>query len=365
MSSLLIEVNGVEYKNFKSASVMSNLDAIADTFEFDATVTKINPLPFTLNDECKISADGVTVLTGFIEGINVTYNSRTHTVNIFGRSKTADLVDSNIDKLELKAPITLKEVIEKVISHIGADISVIDNVGSIESFKKAEDLLSPEVGENAFEFIEKTARKRQVLLTSNGDGNVVMTNAGSDSAPQALQNIIGAENNNIESGAVSYDNTEQFNKYIVKSQLNPTTTSFAGDTNNKSIVGQKSESTINSEIRSSRQLVIQAENASSDKECEKRAKWESNIRGSRSVIYSTTLPNFSHNGNLWKVNQVTSIKDDFVRISMKMLVNTVEYISESDNTQLILSFVDEDSYKPDPIPPKTGKVKGDWTESYR
>lgn len=344
MSAIYIEVNGIQYTNFESARVVCQLDAIASQFEFVAVSTKNEPLPFQLDDACTITIDDEKVLTGFIEKINVNYTSTDHTITIAGRSKTSDIIDSMINNLELRPPITLQAAIEKVISHIGASIQVIDNLGDIDPFNKAEDLLSPGVGENAFQFIEKLARKRQVLLTTNGDGNIVITQSGEDTAPTGLQNVVGGNENNIESASVSYDSTERFNKYISKSQLNITAINFSGAVGAKDIVSQKSPVVVDEETRASRQLVIQAESASSDQQNQKRAQWEANIRKSRSKVYSTSISNFSEDGILWRPNQLVSINDDFSGINAQMLVNTVTFVQDISGSNTTIALVDRDAY---------------------
>lgn len=358
MSTLLIEVNGTQYSNFKSASVRLQLDAIAGNFDFVAVSKKTEPLPIKLNDECSIIVDDEKVLTGFVESVDVDYDATSHSINITGRSKTADIIDSMINSLEIKPPITLKAVIEKVIVHIGAEIKIIENT-TVEKFNSAEDLLSPEIGQNAFEFIEKLARKRQVLLTCNGEGNIVITQSSSDSAPIGLQNIIDGNENNIESASVSYDSTERFGKYVSKSQLNLTALNVSGKASSKDIVNQKSSDVIDEQVRQSRQFVIQAESASSDQQNQKRAQWEANIRKTRSIVYSTVFNGFGVNGKIWMPNQLTSIKDEFAGINAEMLLNSVIFSQDGYSANTSLAFVEKDAYTLKLNEPIKGNVLGE------
>ena len=56
-----------------------------------------------------------------------------------------------------------------------------------KAFSDAEDLASPEPGENAFAFIEKYAKKRQVLLTSDSSGRIVIDANSGIKADGAVQ----------------------------------------------------------------------------------------------------------------------------------------------------------------------------------
>lgn len=361
MNTLLIEVNGVQYSNFESANVSLNLDTISGTFNFSAVSTKNNSLPFKQDDECAIYVNEEKVLSGFIEIMSVAYDSNSHSIDLSGRSKTAEIVDSMISSLELTGNITLKEIIEKVILNIGADIKVVDAVGDIEKFNIAEDKISPEVGENAFEFIEKMARKRHVLLTANGEGEVVLTESGNSSAPSGLQNILGTSDNNINSATVTYDNTERFAKYIAKSQLNVSALNSSGESNSKDIVSQKSTEIIDEEVaskRTGRQLVIQTESASSNGQIEKRIKWEANIRKARSMVYSANLSEFSVKGKIWLPNQLPQVNDEFTGINDKMLINSVIFSQGISGSNVALSLVNKDSYTLKLNEPSSGGENG-------
>lgn len=357
MSELLLEVNGIQYSNFKSASVSFSLDTIAGSFDFLAVATSGNLLPIKLYDTCVVTVDGIKVLTGFIESVHASYDSRGHSISLSGRSKTADIVDSMINSLEIKPPVTLKAVIEKVVAHIKADIKVIQNI-EIEKFNVAEDLLSPEVGQNAFEFIEKLARKRQVLLTCNGDGDIVLTQSSLDASPTGLQNVVGGNENNIESATAVYNSTERFGRYVSKSQLNLTALNSAGKTSSKEIVDQKSSDIIDEEVRGSRQLVLQSESSSSDQQNQKRAQWEANIRKARSLVYSVTFNGFSVDGKIWKPNQLVSIKDEFAGIDAQMLINGVSFFQDESSSSTEIDLIEKDSYTLKLNEPKKGNELG-------
>ena len=344
MNTILILVRGKQFGNFESANVTTQLDALSGTFNFRAVTSPQDPLPFSMGDSCAIEINGVRVLTGYIENIYVDYDASSHTVAVSGRSKTADIIDSMIGALEITAPVSLKEVIEKVVANIQAPVKVVDNVGDLELFNEAEDYISPSVGENAFQFIEKLARKRQVLLTPNGYGNIVITRSGKTRAPGGLQKVINGDRNNIETGSVSYNSRERFNRYLLKSQLNIAALNFSGDADAEDIVDQDSGEVIDEGVRASRQLVLQAESASSDEQTLVRAQWEANIRKARSIVYSATVSLFGVGGTLWSVNQLARVKDDFAGIDADKLINNVTFSQDTGGSYTTLALVDRNAY---------------------
>jgi len=344
-----LEVNGIEYTNFVSARCDIRLDALSNTFSFEAVTPKGEKLPFKGGDSCSVIVDGELALTGSIEVIGVDYDAQDHTIMVSGRDKTGDLLDSSIDVIsDISGDnLTLKLLIEKVIAHLGLGIKVIDEV-SPEPFNSAEDIAAPEPGDNAFSFIEKYARKRQVLLTSNADGNIVITANSGTVAAGAVQHVIGALDNNVLSASFSFDTTGRFNSYKMSSSLNPTPLNLAGLTALASLVNQGG-GVFDSAIRKGRQMVLISETSLSDKDCEKRAKWEADIRKARGLMYSATVTGFrvgdTRGGDLWAVNKLYQIVDDYVGKIETMLCNSISFNYDADDgSTTALGFVGKNAY---------------------
>ena len=340
-----LQVAGKQYTQFTSAVVGLRLDALSNTFDFQATSQNGAPLPFVGGEACKIVVDGSVVLTGFIEIVEVDYASDLHNISIAGRDKTGDLLDSTLNSIsDINAPITLKQLVERIISELGLDISVIDNLNPA-AFNQAEDIASPEPGQNAFSFLEQYSRKRQALLSSNGDGNIVITQSSGTFIDSPLRHIIGSNTNNIIRGNVSYDTTGRYNLYKFASNLNPVALVFAGQTPVSSVVDQKGQTT-DPDIRVGRQLVLISEEAFSDSQNELRSQWEANIRKSRGRVYSVVVDGFKNaTGNLWNVNDVVSVVDDFAGINARMLINNVTFNFDLDSgSTTTLGLVDENAY---------------------
>jgi prophage tail gpP-like protein len=355
--NISIEVNGEAFENFTSASAQISLDSLSGSFSFDAVSTDGQILPFENGDACRILIDGEPVIVGFIEKLSYSYASQDHTISIQGRDKTADLIDSTMTGLKLSPPISLKQAIEAVLKNIGVtDIEVIEGVET-ENFNQAEEKLSASVGQNAFDFCETLARKRQVLLTKDSNGNIFITNGSGFESNAAVQNLIDSNNNNILSASVSYDLTGRFNKYIVKSQLNPVAANFAGDVPVKQMTTQQGEA-IDENVRTGRQLVVKAENASSNGQSVKRATWSANVRKARGRVYSCEVEGFRNSdGVLYWFNQLIQVVDEFAEINAKMLVNSVEFsFSVSDGATTTLSFVDSNAYTLELTEPQVEKI---------
>ncbi len=342
-----IRVNGKDYSFFESATATKQLDAGAGTFQFTAVRTKKLSFPIRIGDACEIFADDNKIITGFVETNKGSFGPDNHTITISGRDKTADFIDSTIDVITLVPPISLKKAIELIIEQIGAKIKVVENVKT-DDFKSAEDLPSATVGEGAFEFALKLAKKKQVLLNVNGNGNLVIDRPTGSLVKAQIRHREGDKGNNIISGSWDYDNTKRFSKYKSVSQLNMVAAEFAGDISPLDLVTQDSGFIIDKGIRASRQLVFQAENSSAQQAASARTEWEANVRKTRGKIYTCVANSFYIDGIFMKPNLRIPIICDFAEIDDVMLLNSVQYsYSGGDNggTQTLMSFVDKNAYK--------------------
>ena len=367
--------NGVPYSNFTSGFVSIRIDALSNTFSFSTTSEEGKPLPFKGGEPVEVLVEGIKVLTGHIEVVSVDYSDSSHTITVSGRDKTGDLLDSTIDNFsneeinivtdsfgrpvnpqipgasilrkfsDVRAPIDLDQVIQLVLNKINLDILVVKSVFAIAPFNKAEDIFSIKPGQNAFSFIEKLAKKRNVLLTSDNDGNIVIGKPTGRFVEATVQNIIGSDTNNIKSGSVSYDTTGRFNFYSSFSSQNPVALNFAGLPDLARLVNQ-SGGAFDDEIRISRQLVFAADAAYSSEQNKERADWEANIRRTRGRIYSAEVIDYKNQaGELWDINTIINVRDDFAGINDQMLVNQVDYkIGNSGGSITTLGLVDKDAY---------------------
>lgn len=354
---MMLKVDGISYDNFIEASCEIRLDSLSNQFQFTAATPEGSGLPFKGGEDCEVLIDGETVLTGQIELIALDYDDNSHNIVISGRDKTAKLLDSTLGPIaDIRGDgLTLKSLIEKIIEHLGLDIKVIDQANP-DPFNAAEDIAAPEPGDNAFLFIEKYARKRNVLLTSDSFGNVVIATNSKVAGSGVLQHIIGAEDNNVISARFSYDTTARYRDYIVISSLNPIALSIAGDTDLASLVDQ-SGGVSDNDVPEGRQLVIVPEAAYSSKQCEDRAKWERNVRKARSLSYVAVVPGYriaGNSGNLWTTNIVYQVVDDFVGKIEPMLANSVTYsLDEVQGSSTTIELVGQDAYsifiEPNPL----------------
>ncbi len=344
---IVIEVDKIQYSNFVNASVTLRLDALSNTFAFEAASNNARPLPFRGGEACLVFADGEQVLSGHIEVVNAAYSGRSHSITMTGRDKTGDLLDSSLPAFSDIKATTLKALCERVLDELGLSIKVIDEAQP-DPFNPAEDISSPDPAENAFSFLEKYARKRHVLLSSDFDGNLLIVESSGVETGGLIQNRKDDRNtaNNVVQGQVSYDQTGRYNSYLAVAQLNATAGSLAGILEAQSVADSTGKPSIDRRIRAGRQLILISEAMTSSPNSFDRADWEKNMRAARGVVYSPELVGFTdQEENLWAINTLPQVDDEDAGINARKLINTVTFSSSIDtgNTS-ILALVDRAAY---------------------
>lgn len=284
-------------------------------------------------------------------------------MNVRGSDATIDVYESQLDNnVEFTAPISLQNVILRTLSTININnMQVINEAGALSDFNES-DFISSRIGETAFSFIENYARKRQVFITTDGQGNIVLARGSSQRIVLGgLYNIIGdpLKKNNILSSSTSFNDSDRFNKYKGISQLNNSTfeQTFEANDPDFDIGGMgpmnavfTSAETIDSNIRNTRTLVFNSESSSSGVDLKQRVNWEINIRRVRSAIYKATVQGDSYDGiNPWRVNRLVQVIDNFAGINATLLIRSVNFeLSVDGGTRTTLELVVADGYSPSP-----------------
>lgn len=172
----VIIVNGVEYKDWESVYVRCEAAAQFDYFRFSAAERE--PLPkagwtkwqLKPDDACIITLAGQQIINGFIESRQVAYNATAHGIQLIGKAvsvwaskSSVDSEDGNFDGQ------TFEQVARKVLNPFGVGIEVVGLLNP-RPFEK----LQCNPGELVWDFLERIARPRGIVLGTNEKGEFVL-----------------------------------------------------------------------------------------------------------------------------------------------------------------------------------------------
>ena len=344
--TLTLEVNGTEFSNFTTASTTISMSQFVNVFSFGAESEEPQGFPVQVGDQVRVLADEQSIVTGFVESINGEHSADSRTINIQGSSKTSDVVDTTMPQINFATPISFNALISLILLEARIFNQLVENeVSGLEDFKESE-IIQVKQSQSVFSVLEQYARKRQVFLRTDENGNIIITrNSGIDGGLQ-LTSLIKGDDNNVKSARVTIDHKDRFNRYIAVSQKNPTSFNISGEDPGSSDASNQRGEVTDSDIRTGRTLIFTAENSSDNDGLAERATWEANVRRARSLIYTAIVTVHSESTNQpWQVNQLIRVVDQFEGINALMLVDEITFkFSVTDGETTTLRCVAPDAY---------------------
>lgn len=356
MSDFYLEVNGLRYQGFTDVNVVKSIENLAGQFTFSTTVkdgftsatesgitfltgnlgTLQNDLK--IQDEVKIYIDDTLLISGFIEDLSIAYSADSHSISIAGRDKTGDLIDSSIIQKSYSQRGFVK-LIEMVLKDNGhTSISVINDVANLSNLE-ANEIIKTEKGDSIATFLDRYAKKLQVLLITNEDGDLVITREGADLAIGNLISQMNGSNNNILSANISVNTSERFRYIEVYSQS-------SNDDYTASSVNQ-SAIAIDSVIRDTRRKRVTMSTATKALSLNNLAKWSVNVRKAKGSRYNCKVQGFytqRNKGALWTPNTLVQLIDDRCQVNGQFLIQGVSYSKSLQGTFTELSIVERGAF---------------------
>lgn len=166
-----VVVNGKRFDDWETVMVQDRMHEAFPTFRFTAAERDIlppywGPLRFAPGDQCGIYLGGKLAITGIILSRQVAYDANQHSVQLQGVGRTwAAARGSIVDQRGNYDKHSFFEAAQKVTAPFGV---LIEPVGELDStpFEK----LQVQPGETLWDFLERIARPRGVIMGSDMHG---------------------------------------------------------------------------------------------------------------------------------------------------------------------------------------------------
>ncbi|MCZ6928674.1 phage tail protein [Serratia marcescens] len=333
---LTLNVDGKIWGGWTEMTINRSLDNIAG--EFDLTITArwsaAAPRSIKPGQACSVSIGNDRVMTGYIDDFIPSYDAENVALRVLGRDKTGDLVDSSVvDKSGQWRGQKLEQLAATICKPYG--IEVINETDTGEAFGG----ITLEQGETGFELLNRLAKQRGVLITSDAWGRLVITRASTQRASVALvlgENILAAR------GRFSW--RERASQYIVKGSAAAGGSTW--DDQPVKVVGGRQVVVTDAEITRYRPKILVNEDNLTVGGASARGEWSKAAALGDANTTEITVAGWRENvesGALWQTNRLVPVKDAIQQLDVTWLIKTVSFMEGDNGRVTVLSLVPPES----------------------
>lgn len=323
-------VDGKVYEGWEDMKVTRELNAAASDFNLslvDKWRADKEPWRISVGQKCHLHAGKKSIVTGYIDSMDVSVAADARSVQIAGRSKTADLVDCSVEGPNTYANLNVFELAKTLCKPFG--ISVVTSGSAGAAFAS----ITVQQGETVFTLIDRLARQRNLLMYPSVEGSLIIGPVGTRRAVTEIRQGV-----NVLSGRAKFDNTNRFSKYVAKGQ----DLAFLGGAEQSA---SPQGTAFDNGVSRYRPLVIMAENTVDGGSSDSRASYEAELRAAQSLSVDVQVQGwFQANGDLWDVNMLAFVDVGFLGVRREMLIKKVEFNKGSGGTTTTLTFIRKDAF---------------------
>lgn len=338
---LALLVDGVRHEGWSEVEVTVSLEQIAGGFSVALSENWLDETgellsrPIDPGAACRVELAGEVLIDGYVDSSGASIGGNGHRVNVQGRDRTADLVDSSAvhDPDEWRGE-TLEELARRLAEPFGVKVEAkVDTgpaFGDPNPFK-----IQP--GETAFDAIDRACRLRGILPVPDGKGGLLLTRGEPTGTAEPL-----IQGENIEEAEISVDQSSRFSKYIVKGQ-----SAGNDDFSGEEAAGPKAESA-DPGVKRYRPLLVIAEVAAAD--VQTRADWEANVREARGRVLNVTVSGWVQgSGSIWRINTTSAVDLPSLGVKETLLIVETKFTKDPDTgTHTHLKLMSEKAFRPEP-----------------
>jgi prophage tail gpP-like protein len=344
-----LRVNGLIYEGWTQVSITRSLTNVSGQIKLGMTrmMNQKQGLSIAIGQPMSVDIGSERVATGYIFSLNPSYDYQKSTFEVICFDKTADLAHCSVVGQSTQwHNMSLFDLAKSLCKPFGIAVQSEFQVGL--QVIKSIDL---DEGSSVFELLDKEARNQGVLLTSNAQGNLILTRASTQKIKNQLrlgENILAA------SGTQSGEN--RFSHFIIKGQ---TAESWDAD-----VSGGQSVTVRDKNISRYRPKVEIIENNYTEGTAKTRGQWQLAYSISQSISTQITVATWhDEDGKLWAVNRLIFIDDPLQNLKQNMLISQVELTEDDSGRLCILSLVHPKSFEIDPTLEKETSAQRGWSDA--
>lgn len=322
-------VDGMGYTAFKRAQVRAGFKEAARAFELTIAAElggAATAAIFHAGAEVQVMTNRDLLMAGYVDQYRPHLGAREASIVVTGRSKSADLIDSDVDhKTGYFENKDVCEIGKELAKEYGATFET-DQLGLP---KIDQHLLTP--GESIFRAIEKMTRRQGLTLKGTAAGNIKITK------PDGKRHEGGLiEGQNILVGNADHNWSNRHSKYSVKGQR----AIGHGSKHLRMVAGAKDGA-----VKRHRHKSIVHDDDGTIADLKKRATNRRNRAAGNALKASISTVGYRDAaGIIWEPGFLIWTESQFLNIAQDMLIEAVDYSQSGQGSIALLSLVDPQAY---------------------
>lgn len=341
-------VDGEYYDFWESAQISNELNTISPAFNVQVTAkipnAKSSIKKFKVGQHVQLVIGYDVILTGYIDQTPVSYDATSVTAAIAGRSKTSDLIECTVmlpdvkwtadsglwaetkDCNEYGTVVNAPSIsaVHWTNTPLETIIAQLIKPYNIKLIREVPALTKPisfgaEPTETVLATIRKLVKHEDLILYGNEYGNLVIAKKGNSSTHDPL--ILGS---NVLKASANFDGTKIFSFYRTLGQTSGSDTKMGAN------VSTYHADSTDELITRTRLLTVKSKGQSDNSACSNQSEHDFKYNHAQFYKISCTVQGWRQsNGELWKINQLVDVVDEFLDIntfeSDKFLITKVNY----------------------------------------
>ena len=346
-----ISVGGQTISGWTRVRVTRGIERVPSDFEIELTEyytgdnSNVVIEPGSL---CQVYLGGDLVLTGYVDEYSPRIVGDRHTVTLYGRSKSEDLVDCSADwpNAQILSSTVLQIVQGLATTPYGIPVTqeVIPDAN-----KNTIPQLTFIYGETAVEIIERICRYAKLIFYDLPDGGIVLTTASAKRAASGF-----TEGVNVQEAAARFT-MSRFQTYTcVYSSIVQFSDGLALNSGQNNSVNQLGVPQVDVSVKRNRKKYIVLESGDTDPfiVTKARAQWELNRRFGKAWEVRITTDSWRDSaGHLWEPNTLVDLVLPTVKIPKETwLINEITFQRDEEHgTTAVLLLNPPSAFIPEPI----------------
>jgi prophage tail gpP-like protein len=323
-------------QGWKEVHVTQTFHKVAGEAQVKMSELPGRPMPLQLGQPTAVLIDGRPVITGYVNAVHGNLSERNHEICVTIRDKTQDFVDSTVGpNLKLQPPITPQQLVQRTVGVMGLGIGVINPVPEAP-FEQGE-VPSASIDERGFSFCDKWCQKRQLLMNTDGAGNIVLTrNMGLPASGMLYSGFEDSRQNNIKTSTYAVTDLNRHNVNAVNGQKSSNDQQWweskdKGEATGQADPMQKSWGIGNdSTVRPQRKRYERGVQGLAGSSPNKAAQWRANTAKGNGFHYSATVQGFygtpgASGGWLWWPGFIVPVFDPHWLLETALLISEVKF----------------------------------------